>query len=113
AGRPSIALGPDAASALGELSGEDSIGAMPGLQRAALEAGGERPRITRRLIEAQVSRDHDANRFHLTDAIFDRQPARALTILRNLDAAGGTRYPLLGLIGGQLRPLLSLRRPPD
>jgi DNA polymerase III subunit delta len=104
-----IAVEPDAARALADSYGEDHIGAMSALQRAALEAGSDKPKVTRRLIEAQSTRDRDANRFHLADAILARDPARALTVLRNLDEAGETGFMLLGLVEGQLRRFLKMR----
>jgi DNA polymerase III delta subunit len=107
--RLKIAMEPDAARALAAMYGEDHIGAMSALQRAALEAGGGRPKVTRRLLEAQSTRDRDANRFHLADAILARDPARALTVLRNLDEAGETGFVLLGLVEGQLRRFLKMR----
>ena len=111
--RLGVALDPEAARLLGGLFGEDHVGAMSALQRAVLEAAGPKPRVTRALVEAQAVRDRDANRFHLADAILGREPARALTILRNLNEAGETGYMLLGLIEGQLRRFLKMRAAMD
>ncbi|MGH9867737.1 MAG: DNA polymerase III subunit delta [Candidatus Polarisedimenticolia bacterium] len=111
--RLGMALDAEAARLLAALHGEDHVGAVSALRRAALEAGGDRPRVTKHLVEAQATRDLDANRFHLADAIFGREPVRALAILRNLDEAGETGYALLGLIEAQLRRFLKMRADVD
>lgn len=107
--RLGIVLDAGAARVLAQGFGEDFVGAVSTLQRAALSAGGARPKVTRAMIEQLDARDHDANRFHLADAILGREPARAVTILRNLDQAGDSGYALLGLIESQLRKFLEMR----
>lgn len=105
--RLKVALEPDAAKLLAEISGEDHVGAFSDLQRAALAAGGGR--ITRKTIAEIIARGRDTNVFHLTDAVMSREPVRALKILRDLHEGGSTGYSIIGLLESQLRKFLKMR----
>lgn len=107
AARLGIRIEPDAARALAELSGENYVAAMSGLQVAALNSTGHR--ITRGMIEEQSGSSQDTNPFHLADAVLAGEPVRAVKILRDLHEAGESGYMILGLLEGQLRKFLRMR----
>jgi len=111
--RMKVAMDPDAARALADLSGEDYLGAMSELQRAALHADqgkkGSTRRITREAIEQLATRGRDTSPFHLADAVMGAEPQRAVKILRDLYDAGANGYMILGMLESQLRRFLAMR----
>lgn len=104
--RLGLSFEPAAVRRLAEQAGDDYIGAMSELQRAALLAGG---RITVRSIEELSARGRDANAFHLADAVLAGEPERAVRILRDLHDAGTTGYEIIGALAAQLRRYLRMR----
>ena len=107
--RLGITLHTDAARALGEIMGENFIGAMSVLNRAAVHRDNDHSAITREEIEALAGQGRDTNPFHLGDAILSREPVRAIRILRSLYETGGTGYMILAMLEGQLRRFLGMR----
>jgi len=107
--RLKIPLEADGARALADLMGDDYIGAMSELERAALSVAGTRKRISRRIVEDLASRGRDTNPFHLSDQILGRQPALAVATLRDLHDSGVSSLQVLGMIEAQLRRFLDLR----
>jgi len=109
--RLKLQLDPDAARALADLVGEDYVGAMSELQKAAINCGGKR--ITRQVIEQSAAEGRDTNVFHLADAVLSGESARSVGILRDLHDAGQSGFMILGLLESQLRKFLKMRAEVD
>jgi DNA polymerase III delta subunit len=96
------AIESDAAASLAERL-PDSLWPVSGAIDTLLAYVGLGVAITRAAVDDMVAPDEDENAFHLGDAIVEKNPGRALTVLHGLMSGGMVVEQIMAMLTGRVR----------